>query len=380
MNADEVSERRAMTADRPAESSTRSEGFRRYERYAVGFALLALLVGCFLVVRPFLTAFLWGGIISLSTRGLFTRARRLVGGRSKLAATLTTLLLVLVLLLPIALLAVNVAAAMPTLTERFDTMLQGGLKEPPGWLSGVPLIGAAATDRWRKLAADPALLRQQLRPYLAPLKDFLVAAVSGVGVGVLLFALALFIAGLLYVQGDGFAAMVDRIAYRLGGNAGRRQVAVVRSTIRGVFNGLLGTCAVQAILAMIGFWIAGVPNAFLLGMGTFFLSVIPGGPTILWLPAALWLNANGSTGKAIFLAVWGLLIVGGSDNIVRPLLIGKGIAAPLALVFLGVVGGILAFGFLGLFIGPTLIVVAYNIFQEWMQTESALPKTETRAP
>ena len=373
MNADEVPERRVTTADRPLESSARSEGFRRYERYAVGLALLALLVGCFLVVRPFLTAFLWGAIISLSTRGLYRRAVRLVGGRRKLAATLTSLLLVLVLLLPIAALAVNVAAAMPTLSERFDTMLQGGLKEPPGWLAGVPLVGAAATDRWRKLASDPALLRQQLRPYLAPLKDFLVAAVSGVGVGVLLFALALFIAGLLYVQGDRFAAVVDRIAYRLGGNAGRRQVAVMRSTIRGVFNGLLGTCAVQAVLAMIGFWIAGVPSAFLLGMGTFFLSVIPGGPTILWLPAALWLNANGSTGKAIFLAVWGLLIVGGSDNIVRPLLIGKGIQAPLALVFLGVVGGILAFGFLGLFIGPTLIVVAYNLFQEWMQSEATAP-------
>jgi predicted PurR-regulated permease PerM len=155
---------------------------------------------------------------------------------------------------------------------------------------------------------------------------------------------------------------------RLGGQAGLRQVAVVRSTVRSVFNGLLGTCAVQAILAMIGFWVAGVPGAFLLGMGTFFLSVVPGGPALLWLPAALWLNATGSTGWAIFMAIWGLVVVGGSDNVVRPLLIGKGVEAPLSLVFLGVVGGILAFGFLGLFIGPTLLTVGYNLFQEWMAT------------
>ncbi len=160
--------------------------------------------------------------------------------------------------------------------------------------------------------------------------------------------------------------MVDRIALRLGGETGHRQISVVRSTIRGVFRGMLGTCAVQAVLAAIGFWIAGVPHAVILGMGTFFLSVVPGGPTLLWLPAAIWLNANGSTGKAIFLAVWGLVVVGGSDNVVRPLLIGKGVDAPIALVFLGVIGGILAFGFLGLFIGPVLLVVAYNLLTEWM--------------
>ncbi|HKD20197.1 MAG TPA: AI-2E family transporter, partial [Thermoanaerobaculia bacterium] len=151
-----------------------------------------------------------------------------------------------------------------------------------------------------------------------------------------------------------------------GGNSGRRQVAVVRSTVRGVFRGILGTCAVQAALAMIGFWIAGVPGVLVLGMATFFLSVIPAGPALLWIPAAIWLGANGSTGRAVFLAIWGLVVVGGSENIVRPILIGKGTDAPMALIFLGVIGGMLAFGFLGLFIGPTLLTVAFNLFQEWM--------------
>src|SRR4029077_9105633 len=98
-----------------------------------------------------------------------------------------------------------------------------------------------------------------------------------------------------------------------------------------------------------------------------FLSLVPAGPTLLWLPAALWLGSNGATGRGIFLGLWGLVVVGGSDNVVRPLLIGKGIETPIALVFLGVVGGLLAFGFLGLFIGPTLLAVAYNLFQEWVE-------------
>lgn len=198
------------------------------------------------------------------------------------------------------------------------------------------------------------------------MKDFLVAFAAGLGSGILEYALALLIAGLLYVWGEPFGAAVNRIAQRLGGETGRRQVDLVASTVRGVFKGVIGTAAAQAILAMFGFWLAGVPGVFLLGMATFFLSVVPGGPALLWVPAAIWLNANVATGWAIFMAVWGLFVISGADNLIRPLLIGKGVEAPMALIFLGVIGGILAFGFLGLFIGPTLLAIAHNLFQDWM--------------
>ena len=330
---------------------------RDYERYISLGILLVLLLGCYLVVRPFLTALLWGAIIAMSTRGLFQRCLRLVRGRRKLAAGLATTCLVAILLVPVAALAVNVAGGMPKLLEWFNGMLAGGLREPPAWLTGIPLIGRRVTEWWQAAAADPEALRQQLRPFAKPVKDFLVTAAAGIGVGVLEFALSLFIAAILYVKGARVAEVVDRIAFRLGGEFGKRQIAVVRSTVRSVFKGLLGTAVVQAVLAMIGFWIAGISNILLLGMGTFFLSVVPGGPTLLWLPAALWLQANGSTGRAIFLGLWGLVVIGGADNVIRPLLIGKGTDAPMALIFLGVIGGVLAFGFLGLFIGPTLLTV-----------------------
>jgi predicted PurR-regulated permease PerM len=345
--------------------------FRQYERWVVVAGLLLLLLGCYFVVRPFLTAFIWGAIISLSTRGLYRRVLGLVRGKAGLAATLTTLILVLVLLIPIAVLSAQVASGVPAVTARVSQVLESGVGPPPAWLAGVPLVGKVANARWEDAAAHPEAIRETLRPYLVPVRDFLIAAGGGLAVGILQFALALFMAGLLYVRGDRFAAAVDRVAIRLAGEFGHRQVVVVRTTIKSVFRGILGTCAVQAVLAMIGFLIAGVPNAVLLGMGTFFLSVVPGGPALLWLPAAIWLGVTGHTGWAIFVAAWGLLIVGGSDNIVRPLLIGKGVDAPLSLVFLGVVGGIVAFGFLGLFIGPTLLVVAYNLFEEWMESEKS---------
>src|SRR5215831_5159772 len=158
---------------------------RRYERFAVGAALLILAIGCYLIVRPFLTAFIWGAIISLSTRGIYRRILGWVGGRRSVAATLCSLGLVLVLLIPISALAFNLAAQMPDLTARFKQLLDGGLQKPPDWLAGVPLIGKVATAKWQAFAADPELLKRELRPFLGPIKDLLVTAVGGVGVGLL---------------------------------------------------------------------------------------------------------------------------------------------------------------------------------------------------
>jgi predicted PurR-regulated permease PerM len=362
----------------PGRNPSAAAPSRDFERYAVLAALLLLIVGCYLVVRPFLTAFLWGTIIAVSTRALYGGLVRLVRGRKKVAAALFALFLVAILFVPIAVFAIRLAAGTPALVARVDEMLSGGLRQPPEWLASIPLVGQAANEWWQSVSADPETLRQDLRPLVKPIREFLVGAAAGISTGTLQFALAIFIAALLSLNGEALTAAVDRVAARLGGERGLRQVALVRSTVRGVFRGLLGTCAVQAGLAMIGFLIAGVPGVLLLGMATFFLSVVPAGPALLWLPAALWLGANGRTGMAIFLAVWGLVVVGGSDNIVRPLLMGKGIQAPLAVVFLGVIGGILAFGFLGLFIGPTILTVAYNLFQEWMATLKA-PDPEATA-
>ena len=186
----------------------------------------------------------------------------------------------------------------------------------------------AALEGWQSVSADPELLRQHLRPLLRPVREFLVGAAAGISTGILQFALAIFIAALLLLNGETLTAAVDRVAARLGGERGLRQVAIVRSTVRGVFRGLLGTCAVQGVLAMIGFLIAGVPGVILLGMATFFLSVVPLGPALLWLPAALWLGASGNKGMAIFIAVWGLVVVGGAENIVRPLLMEKASRLP----------------------------------------------------
>ncbi len=353
---------------------------RDFERYAVTAALALLVFGCYLVIRPFITAFLWSGIITVSTWTIYLRARTLLGGRRGLAAAGMGLALTAVLLIPITSLVLTLMNNWHVLTERFSTIMAGGLGHPPTWLSGLPLVGETATQYWNTVSANPDVLTQDVKPLIKPVKDFFLGFTAGLGRGLLEFALALLLSTLLFIWGESTAHVVTRIATHLGGDTGRRQVGVVASTVRGVFNGVIGTSAAQALLGLIGFWLAGVPGAFLLGMATFFLSVVPGGPVLLWLPAAIWLNVTGETGWAIFMAVWGFFVVSGADNILRPLLIGKGVQAPLALIFLGVIGGILAFGFLGLFIGPTLLAIAYNLYLDWLAEREAVKSADVIAP
>jgi predicted PurR-regulated permease PerM len=142
-------------------------------------------------------------------------------------------------------------------------------------------------------------------------------------------------------------------------------LAVAGGTVRSVVYGVIGTALAQATLQGLGLWLAGVPAAFFLGFLTFFLGFVPVGPPLVWLPAALWLLYNGTIGWGIFLIAWGFLVVSGVDNVLRPYLISRGSRLPLILMFFGVLGGLLAFGFLGVFLGPTLLAIGYVLFQEW---------------
>ncbi len=345
---------------------------RDFERYAVTAALALLVFGCYLVIRPFITAFLWAGIITVSTWNIYLRVRAWLGQRRGLAAAVMGVALTAVLLVPITTLGLTLISNWHLLSDRVSTLMASGLGAPPLWLSGLPLLGETANQYWQSVAANPDLLSQDLKPLIKPVKDFFLAFTAGLGGGLLEFALALVLSTLLYMWGENARYVITRIATHLGGETGHRQVSVVASTVRGVFNGVIGTSAAQALLGLIGFWLAGVPAAILLGMATFFLSVVPGGPVVLWLPAAIWLNVTGETGWAIFMAAWGFFVISGADNILRPLLIGKGVQAPLALIFIGVIGGILAFGFLGLFIGPTLLAIAYNLYLDWLAEREAI--------
>jgi predicted PurR-regulated permease PerM len=236
-------------------------------------------------------------------------------------------------------------------------------------------VGQQAAERWQSLAMDHAKLIEVSKRFIEPVGTGLLLAGVAIGGGLLQLALSILIAFFLFRDGLAVAERLTTGIQRIGGERGMHLLEVAGNTVRGVVYGILGTGLVQALMAGIGFFIAGVPGAALLALLTFFLSVVPVGPPLVWVPAALWLFHQGSTGWGIFMLVWGVL-VSSVDNVVKPWLISQGSDLPFILIFFGVLGGALVFGFIGVFIGPTLLAVGYRLVMEWAVTTEVAKETQ----
>ena len=243
---------------------------------------------------------------------------------------------------------------------------------PPAWLAKVPVVGQQATERWQVLATDSAKLLEATKRFIEPVASLLLIASVAIGRGLFQLALSIFIAFFLFRDGLAIGERLTAGVQRIGGERGMHLLEVAGNTVRGVVYGILGTGLVQALMAGIGFFIAGVPGAALLALLTFFVSVVPVGPPLVWIPAALWLFYQGSTGWGIFMLAWGVL-VSSVDNVVKPWLISQGSDLPFILIFFGVLGGALVFGFIGVFIGPTLLAVGYRLVEEWAALNREVP-------
>ncbi len=344
----------------------------RIDRW-VGIALVTVLViGCFAILRPFLSAFLWAVILSFSTWPVYRRIERAVGGRQGLAAGLMVGLVSAVLIGPLVLLGVSLAEDVTALIEMARQLLSQGPPHPPTWVAKLPVVGSGIHDRWQAMAGSGAKLTAELTQHLLPLRDWALGSAAGLGGGILSLSLSVFIAFFFYRDGAALSERLKAVFGRVGGEQAPGLVRIAGDTIKSVIYGVLGTALGQGFLAGIGFWIAGVPGALLLGVLTCILSLIPVGTPLIWAPAALWLFQNGETGWAVFLALWGFLVVSTIDNVIKPYFISQGSRLPFILVFLGVLGGLMAFGILGLFLGPTLLAIAYTLFQEWSSRKQEL--------
>jgi predicted PurR-regulated permease PerM len=251
------------------------------------------------------------------------------------------------------------------LVEMARQFLSEGPPTPPAWAVQLPIVGAWVNERWQELAGSGAQLTEVLMRYLGPLRDWALRSAANLGERLLHLSLSVFIAYFLYRDGSALSARIKPLIARIGGQRAPVLLQVAGDTVTGVVYGIIGTALVQGLLVGIGLWIAGVPRVLLLGVLACVMSLIPTGPVVVWLPAAVWLYQKGATVWAAFLVLWGLLIVGTMDNFLRPYFIGKGSHLPFILVFLGTLGGVVTFGFLGIFLGPTLLAIAYTAFQEW---------------
>lgn len=337
----------------------------KIERSVLIAALALLTVACFLVVRPFLSATLWAGILALTTWPLFCRVRGWVRGRATIAAAIMTGGVILILVVPLAFGGVALAQSAEPWFEHARNWLDRGLPEPPAWLMALPLAGEWLHARWVAFASDGSQAVRDLKPLIEPAKQWALSAGRSLGEGIFTLLLSAMIVFFLWRDGEVIATRVRRMAERVAGERALQLAEVARTTIRGTVYGILGTALAQGALATIGFAIAGVPGALVLGVVTFFLSVVPVGPPLVWGPAAFWVYQQGHISWAIFLVVWGVAVVSSVDNFLKPLLISRGSKLPFILVLIGVLGGVMAFGFVGIFLGPTLLAVAYRLLDDW---------------
>ena len=350
----------------------RGQQTQRLERLAQLGLVGGLLVGCWLVLQPFLSAILFAIVIAVSTWPVFERLLRRMGGRRGPASLVACLTVALTLVMPAALLAVSAADAVAWASDRVrDHFVAGALlAPPPGWVRDVPLVGSGIEGYWNQVAGSRAELTRALQSVAEPARNLALGLGGAVGGGVLQVLAAVFLLFFFYRDGDRLAARVAAAAERVIGPTAGELLGVAQSTVVGVMLGLVVTAVCQGLVASLGFAIAGVPGPMLLGAATFVASLIPFGPPIVWGGATIWLYSGGQTGWAIFMAVYGLVVISSVDNFVKPLVIARTTSLPIALTLLGVIGGVIAFGFMGLFVGPTLLAVAVNLADRWLARQA----------
>jgi predicted PurR-regulated permease PerM len=341
----------------------------RFEQYARLAAVALLLLGCFYVLQPFLGAILFAGVLCFSTWPLFVRLESRVGARSWLAALILVFVMILALALPVALAAQSLVVHSSDIVERVRGFIDNRAAiELPDFVRNLPVVGSWVNDYWQILLQSRAELVALARRLADPAKALFLSLGASAGQGLIQILIAIFVAYFFYRDGARVRTLLLEGMVRLAGpELGARIILIAQNAVKGVVYGLLGTAFAQAVVALIGFAIAGVPGAFLLGALTFILSLVPMGPVLVWGGAAAWLYFTDQPGWAIFMVIYGIAVISSVDNVVKPILMSKAGGLSMLLIVLGVFGGAVAFGFIGLFVGPALLAIGWNLMKVWLE-------------
>jgi predicted PurR-regulated permease PerM len=335
-------------------------------RRTAAFGFLLLIVGLTVwVLSPFFAALAWAGILAYITWPLYRRLRARLAPRESLAAIAMTLLVAATLLLPLVWTMFNVAADAASATQVVRRVMSEGLPPLPPAVASWPW-GAWIIEQYSKIQSDPAWLREQLHALGVGDPGAMKALASGIARNAAKFGLAVFALYFLFRHGESVIAQIRSVAARWLGDAARGYIFAVGVTVRAVVFGIVLTAIAQGVLAGLGYWVAVVTAPALWGVITALVSLIPFVGPVVWIGLSLGLLAHGDTQAALGLFLWGALVVSWVDNLIRPLAISGPTKIPFLLVFLGVLGGLNAFGLIGLFLGPALLAVSVAIWREWL--------------
>ncbi|MDR1996607.1 AI-2E family transporter YdiK [Azonexus sp.] len=326
------------------------------------------------VLRPFLAATVWAAMIVVATWPWLRSLEARFGGRRAPAVALMCLVLLILLVLPLWLAIDTIVEYADVLATTAHQIAENGLPPPPDWLAGVPLVGERLAALWLQFSAGgaPALVAK-ITPHAADTGKWVLARVGGLGGMLVQFLLIVVLSAILYTGGEDAARLLRRFGRRLAGVRGEGAIVLSSQAIRAVALGVGVTALTQAVLGGIGLAVAGVPFAALLSAVMLLLCIAQLGPGLILFPAVAWMYWNGDSGWATALLVWSLIVVM-LDNVLRPILIRKGADLPLLLIFAGVIGGLLGFGLIGIFVGPVVLAVTWTLTLAWI--EDVLGKDE----
>ncbi|HEV8113347.1 MAG TPA: AI-2E family transporter YdiK [Planctomycetota bacterium] len=334
-------------------------------RSVLVITILGILIAFSLwILRPFLPALIWATMIAVATWPMMLAVQARLWRRRWLAVLVMTITLLLVFVVPFSLAIGTLVAHAGDITNWVKTLDVHALDAPPQWVAKLPMIGESVDSAWREVVAAGDL-GGKIAPYTGDLLSWFVAQIGGLGAVVLQFLMTVAATALLYAKGETAAGGVLSCARKIGGARGESVVVLAGQAIRGVAMGVVVTAVVQSVMGGIGLAIVGVPYAAVLTAVMFMLSVAQIGASPVLACAVIWLFWKGDTGWAVGLLVW-TIIVGSLDNILRPILIKRGADLPVLLILVGVIGGLIAFGLVGIFIGPIVLAVSYTLIAAWV--------------
>ena len=340
-------------------------GTRDLPRIVLGVAFILLMGGASLyILQPFLPAVIWATMIVVATWPILIMLQQRLGGSRALAATVMMVLLLVIVIAPL----VALISAIVGQSERLSELraLEFKLPGPPSWVGSIPVVGERAAAEWLAIAeGGPESLAGRFAPYMAQIGQWLLAQLGGLGGMVIHLFLTFIFCGVLYAAGETGAMGARRFFRRLHGARGDEVVVLAGASIRAVALGIVVTAVVQTVLGAIGLAIAGVPYVAVLAALMLVCCIAQIGPGLILFGSVIWLWYVGQHGWAIALLVWSLPVVM-LDNVLRPMLIKRGADLPLMLIMIGVIGGLLAFGIVGLFVGPVVLAVAYTLMAAWI--------------
>lgn len=331
----------------------------------VKIGVVALLtIWCFQIVRPFAHAIAWGIIIAVAVFPLYRYLCSLLGDRPRAAAMVMTIGLLLIIVLPLVLLISLLTDNLQALAHQ---LRDGTLRVPPpsSEIQAWPVIGAPLYTFWHLAATNLGAAIQQLAPQLKEISGILLSAAAMVGLSMMQFVLAVVLSGVFLAYSEEGYRLSRAIGRRLAGDRGIELVDLCEATTRSVARGVLGVAVIQAAMAGLGMVMVGVPFAGLLTVVALFLGVVQVGVGIVVLPAAVYVFSTHDTLPAILFLIWAILVTF-TDNVLKPLLLGRGVDVPMMVIFVGALGGMITSGIIGLFVGAILLAIGYKMFVAWL--------------